>query len=179
MKINFITGGVSSGKSRWAATYFQACDNVLYLCTSDKMDDELAERIKWANEHNFVEWVIETSASPSSAEADKHKFIIFDDLATYTSKYINALGLSADQMTREKKVEVTSLIVDEMEDLISKVQINGSNLTIISSEVSFSVMPQDTEQKYFRDVLGSVNQRIANSSTDVYMSVSGIQFKIK
>ncbi len=33
-----ITGGAASGKSRWAATYLRACDNVLYWSVSDTMD---------------------------------------------------------------------------------------------------------------------------------------------
>ena len=56
-KISLITGGAATGKSRWAVSYFQH-DNVLYICTSKKLDKDIVQRIKYSNEHNFVEWII-------------------------------------------------------------------------------------------------------------------------
>ena len=58
------------------------------------------------------------------------------------------------------------------------VEINGA-LVIITLEPGFSVMPLSSEQTSFRDILGAVNQRIANTAQEVYLSVSGIQFRIK
>ncbi len=178
-KINFITGGVSSGKSRWAVSYFAACDNVLYMCTAHELNKEIADRIKWNGEHNFVEWIIMTDFSLDDVEIDKHKFLIFDDLATYTSLTIEKMCPSEDDMTPEKKKEIQTKIIEDISNLISRVQVNDATMTIISSEMGFSVNPVSKEQKFFRDVLGSVNQRIANLSSEVFLSVSGVQFKIK
>ena len=52
-------------------------------------------------------------------------------------------------------------------------------MIVITLETGFSVAPTDPRQIAFRKILGSVNQRIANSSDEVYFSASGIQFKIK
>ena len=49
----------------------------------------------------------------------------------------------------------------------------------ITLETGFSVTPANREQAIFREILGNVNQRIANMSNEVYLSASGIQFKIK
>ena len=52
-------------------------------------------------------------------------------------------------------------------------------MTIITLETGFSVSPADPRQKALRRIIGYINQRIANSSDEVYFSASGIQFKIK
>jgi adenosylcobinamide kinase/adenosylcobinamide-phosphate guanylyltransferase len=57
-------------------------------------------------------------------------------------------------------------------------ELNGA-LVIITIEPGFSVMPLNSAQTAFRDIMGFVNQRIANTAQEVYLSVSGIQFKIK
>ncbi len=66
-----------------------------------------------------------------------------------------------------------------MLDLIDRVKEIEGTLLILSLETGFSVCPEKQEQVMFREILGNVNQRIANMCTDVYMSASGIQFKIK
>lgn len=52
-------------------------------------------------------------------------------------------------------------------------------MIIITLETGFSVTPADPAQVAFREILGAVNQRIANMSNEVYLSASGIQFNIK
>ena len=178
-KINLITGGSGSGKSRWAASYFAACDNVLYMCVPEEMDPDISERIRWSNEHNYVEWVIKTSFDINDPEIDMHKFYIFDDVATYTYNAMKAACPDPQDMTPEIKREIQKNVINDISDLISRVQINDGNMIIITIETGFSARPDDLEQFNFREILSGVNQRIANISSEVYMSISGIQYKIK
>ena len=57
-------------------------------------------------------------------------------------------------------------------------EVNGA-MVIITVEPGFSVYPMDNEQSSFIDIMGAVNQRIANTAQEVYLSVSGIQYKLK
>ena len=77
----------------------------------------------------------------------------------------------------KKTVEKT--IIEKIQDLREKVEENFGSLTIITLETGFSVAPVDKHLAVFREILGHVNQRIANTSDEVYFSASGIQFKIK
>lgn len=76
-KTILITGGAASGKSRWAVSYFAACDYVLYLRTSDAVDADTMHRIEYGNKQNYVEWDIKTNvtSAPASYFTD-HKFVI-------------------------------------------------------------------------------------------------------
>lgn len=103
-KTILITGGAASGKSRWAVSYFAACDYVLYLRTSDAVDADTMHRIEYGNKQNYVEWDIKTNvtSAPASYFTD-HKFVIFDSLAAYTSNTIKEMCPDVSAMTDELK----------------------------------------------------------------------------
>lgn len=179
-KTILVTGGAASGKSRWAVTYLAACDYVLYLRTADEVDHDTLSRIEYSNKQNFVEWDIKTGVSEAPAEAiSDHKFVIFDSLAAYTSLMINKMCPNIDDMTEELKKEIEKKIISDVSDMYDKIMVIDGSMITITLETGFSVTPENHAQAIFREILGTVNQRIANMSNEVYMSASGIQFKIK
>lgn len=177
-KITLITGGAASGKSRWAISYFADCNNVLYLCAAPHLDKEAADRIKWNSKANGVKWDIQENIRLRSAETDNHRYIIYDSLARYTADMINALSRSSPSVSSEKD-RLKKSVSEDIERFIDKVNTADSNLVIITNEVGFSVIPSNDSGRSYRDILGFVNQRAANMAAEVYMSVSGVQMKIK
>lgn len=179
-KTILITGGAASGKSRWAVSYFAACDYVLYLRTSDAVDADTMHRIEYGNKQNYVEWDIKTNvtSAPASYFTD-HKFVIFDSLAAYTSNTIKEMCPDASAMTDELKKEIEKKIIGDVTEMFDTIMVKDGSMIIITLETGFSVTPADPAQAAFREILGAVNQRIANMSNEVYLSASGIQFNIK
>ena len=58
--------------------------------------------------------------------------------------------------------------------------IKNTGLAVILDCGEFNeIHPKDKEQVAFREIMGAVNQRIANTAQEVYLSASGIQFRIK
>ncbi len=178
-KTFFITGGAASGKTRWAITYFELFDNVLYLCIDDEIDKDILARIEFDNKRHGIKWEIETKVINPAERVTGHKFVILDSLGAYVSRVMNKNCSDFSNMSEELMHSIERQVVDEISDLIHAVQEIDGNLIIISIETGFSVCPQDKSQQCFREILGFVNQRIANMSTEVYMSASGVQFKIK
>ena len=82
-------------------------------------------------------------------------------------------------LTHDEYEKVRSTAVNNVIECMNKVIALNGALVIITIEPGFSVNPTDGEQTAFRDILGAVNQRIANTAQEVFLSVSGIQFKIK
>lgn len=177
-KITLVTGGAASGKSRWAVSYFAECDNVLYLCAAPHIDKETAERIRWNSRAKAVNWRIIENSRIRSVQPEGHKYIIYDSLARYTADMITALSRGYSGGLGEKD-RLKMSIAEDVERLIDKVNETGSNLVIITNETGFSVTPTNDNQRVFREILGFVNQRTANMAAEVYMSVSGVQMKIK
>lgn len=175
-----VTGGSASGKSRWATTKFAAYDNVLYLCAAGQLAEDTRRRIEYDNKRNYVEWDINTSvvANPDSYYKG-HKFAIFDNLATYTLNTFQEMCPDVEKFNEEMSRQIQKKVVDEVLDLYEAVKLSEGTLIVETLETGFSITPDNKEQAAFRRVLGLINQRIANCATEVYLSVSGIQFKIK
>lgn len=179
-KTMLVTGGAASGKTRWAVSYFAACDYVLYLCVTDAVDNDTMSRIEYGNKQNFVEWDIKTNTDSNLADyVTDHKFVILDNLAAYVSKVIDKMCPNPEDMTVELKKEIEKKIIEDISAIYDQVMVIDGSMITITLETGFSVMPNNREQQNFREILGTVNQRIANMSNEVYLSASGIQFKIK
>lgn len=179
-KTIIITGGAASGKTRWAVSYLEECDNVLYLCTSDKMDTDTEKRIEFGNHKNYVAWEIRTGVRNSPADCfDGHKFFIFDNVGSYVANRIGEMCPDVESMTEDVKKSIEKNIIDDITYMYDKASELDGTLIVITTEMGFSVLPDNKAQIMFREILGNVNQRIANISNEVYLSVSGIQFKIK
>ena len=82
-------------------------------------------------------------------------------------------------MTDELMKSIEKMVISDVESMRDRIRENDGSMTIITLETGFSVAPDDLRQKVLRRIIGDINQRIANSSDEVYFSASGIQFKIK
>ena len=175
-----ITGGAASGKSRWAVTNYSRYDYVLYLRTGDTLDPDILHRIEYGNNQNGVEWDIVTGVTEVPAEkiAD-HKFVIFDRLDHYTALVMNKMCPDISQMTDDLMKSIEKRVISDIEDMRERIRDNDGSMTVITLETGFSVAPTDPTLLALRKIIGDINQRIANTSDEVYFSASGIQFKIK
>lgn len=175
-----ITGGAASGKSRWAVTNYSRFDYVLYLRTGEAVDPDILHRIEYGNNQNGVEWDIVTgiTADPAAAVGD-HKFVIFDRLSDYVSILLDEMCPDIAAMTDELMKTIEKRVISDVEAMRDRIRENDGSMTIITLETGFSIAPEEPRQKALRRMIGDINQRIANSSDEVYFSASGIQFKIK
>ena len=175
-----ITGGAASGKSRWAVTNYSHYDYVLYLRTGEAVDPDILHRIEYGNNQNGVEWDIVTGVMDSPAERiGDHKFVILDRLEDYTGAVLNRLCPDISQISDDLIKTVERRVIGDIEDMRERIRENDGSMTVITLETGFSIAPTDPTQLALRRIIGNINQRIANSSDEVYFSASGIQFKIK
>lgn len=175
----FITGGSASGKSRFAVSYFSGCDYVLYIKSGLKADWDIINRIQYDTEKHGVQWsVIPTGSLSPSVEVKDHKFVIFDNLRTFTRLAMEEMAPDGDvdEITRK---QIEKCVISEINALRDRVAENLGTIIIITVESGFSFAEESPRMSAYRDILGRVNQRIANTSDEVYFSASGIQFKIK
>ncbi|MDR0222241.1 MAG: bifunctional adenosylcobinamide kinase/adenosylcobinamide-phosphate guanylyltransferase [Oscillospiraceae bacterium] len=177
-KITFITGG-TGGKSRWAITNYAPFDNVLYMVVSDELDEDTAKRIDYSCKEHNIEWDIRLSADNLAKMVEGRKFSILDDLSAFVKRVVAGKCPNLDEMNHKLRREIERESIKEIEELMNAVRSSNGNLTIISTEIGFCPVPNDEEQRWFREILGNVNQRIANLCNEVHLSTSGVTFKIK
>jgi adenosylcobinamide kinase/adenosylcobinamide-phosphate guanylyltransferase len=178
-KITFITGGAASGKSRWAVTNFAACDNVLYMVISGSLDADTARRVEFNCKERDVEWEIRLSAENLAEMAQGRKFSILDNLGAYVNRISANKCPDIANMNNDIRREIEQQAIADITALIESVRESHGNLIIISTELGYCPVPAEEESRWFKEILGNVNQRIANISNEVFLSASGITFKIK
>lgn len=178
-KITFITGGASSGKSRWAVSCLESCDNVMYMYIDDALDRDIAGRIEYNCKNRGIEWDVVTGADNLVKLVEGHKFAILDNLCAYVNREVLRKCPEADKMTEELQHEIQEQVKSNILELMNFVKEANGVLYIISTEISYGSIPYEPEQVWFREMMCAINQRIANMSTEVYLSASGIVFKIK
>lgn len=177
-KTVLVTGGAMSGKSRFAVTAFECCDEVRYLCTRPSLDENAKQRICFnESRHNF-KWHIEENFRPDLLECDGITNAIFDSLAdlVFASMYEYPYVLEEDEDIADKLIKDLIFAMNEMSD---KVKRSGGNLVIITREVSCCPEQENETTEKYVEILSTVNQRIANICDEVYVVVSGIPVKIK
>ncbi len=175
----FVTGGAASGRSRFAVSYFSGCDYVLYLKSGLKADWDIINRIQYDTEKHGVQWdVIPTCSLSPSLEVKDHKFVIFDNLRAFTLLAMEEMAPDTDIDELMRK-QIEKRVLSEVNALRDRVAENLGTIVIITGELGFSFSEETTRMSAYRNILGRVNQRIANTSDEVYFSASGIQFKIK
>ena len=177
--ITVVTGGAKSGKTRWAINYFATCDNVLYINTGEKVSEDIRRRIEFKNRKNDVMWEILENVKDPCELIEGHKFFIFDGLASYTMRIIDREAGDPEQLSYESRKRIEAKIISDIQSMMQAVERLHGDMVIITVETGFSLVPDDKKQALLREVIGSVNQRIANIAEEVYLSASGIQFRIK
>lgn len=167
----FITGGCRSGKSRHALDYANRhFSKKLFLATSEVLDEEMAQRIENHKKVRGPEWQtieepVEIVNKIKEYGADG-KVILIDCLTLWLYNLL-------------MRWDNDSRIIDETDKLINIIKQNPASFILVSNEVGMGIVPADPLSRRYRDLLGTMNQRIAEALDTVIFMVSGIPLFLK
>jgi len=166
-----LTGGVRSGKSRYAQSLAKGVKGrVYYVATAEALDAGMRKRItahkksrprSW---HTVEEPVSVIRAVNSLPRGDKT--VILDCLTLFISNLIHK-GLS------------DAGIRSEVKGVVSALRKNSSLAIIVTNEVGSGIVPDTALGRRFRDLQGAVNSMVAKEAEKVCLLVSGIPLYIK
>jgi adenosylcobinamide kinase / adenosylcobinamide-phosphate guanylyltransferase len=167
----FITGGCRSGKSRYALHYAnQHFSKKLFLATCEVLDEEMAQRIENHKKMRGLEW--QTVEEPIDIidrikkEGADSEVILIDCLTLW----LYNLLMKWDSDLR---------MMEETETLIDALKKSDASSILVSNEVGMGIVPADPLSRRYRDLLGTMNQRIAEALDTVIFMVSGIPIFLK
>jgi adenosylcobinamide kinase/adenosylcobinamide-phosphate guanylyltransferase len=170
-KIVFVTGGVRSGKSRFALDYAnQHFSKKLFLATCEALDEEMARRVEDHQKRRGPEWL--TIEEPIKVVdkikpyGDEVEVILIDCITLWLSNLL--MGLESD-----------SRIMEEVDRLSEAMKKSPSSFIIVSNEVGMGIVPIDSLGRRFRDLSGMANQKMAELAERVILMVSGIPIFLK
>ena len=157
-----LLGGARSGKS--AAAVRLAVDSgapVTFIATALAGDGEMADRIRRHRESRPASWkTVEAPVDLLGAirSAGPGDFLIIDCLTLWVS---NLLGQGAQAAEIDA---ATDAIVEEL---------RGRASVVVTNEVGLGIVPVNDLARSFRDVLGSVNARVAASADRALFMIAG------
>jgi adenosylcobinamide kinase / adenosylcobinamide-phosphate guanylyltransferase len=194
-----ITGGIKSGKSRFALDLAREIEEAvpqlpsLSISTSDPAVPQPPSLT--ISTPNPKEKIFIATARPVDREMqdkiDRHKKERGSDFKTVEE----AIHLA----TVLKKMNPSTAIIEcltlwlsnlffevgeseklqEIESLIAALKEFKGNLIIVTNEVGWGIIPQDEISRRFQAELGSLNQKVAQICDEVYALISRIPLKIK
>ncbi len=186
-----ILGGARSGKSTFAERLAMSSKRqVAFIATATGSDDEMRERIARHRTARPPEWqtLEETldlagAISRASQQADVLLLdcltlwlsnVLFQDIAVYDEGELATVSRSAHMLVSERAMK-------GLNDCMHAIQSLGAEKTVImvSNEVGMGIVPAYPLGRLYRDTLGYMNQRVAQTADRVYLLVAGIAVDIK
>jgi len=166
--ITYVTGGVRSGKSRFAMNLaLQKSANPVYVATSRIWDDDFAQRVKRHRDERGPEW------TSLESERDIHllplagKVAVIDCVTLWLTNLFVAFEYEVEKSLAAFKAEIDALAAID------------ADLIIISNEIGMGVHAETAAGRKFTDLQGWANQYVAAAAKEAVMLVSGLPFILK
>lgn len=164
-----VLGGVRSGKSRHAEDLMTRHGNVVYVAAGlpPTDDPEWAARVVAHRARRPSTWrTVETSDLTSVLRSARSPLLI-DCLGTWLSRVLDEVGAWDQRKGWERRLD------DRLEDFLAAWASAVVPIVAVSNEVGSGVVPATFSGRLFRDVLGTLNSRVAAESDRVRLVVAG------
>ena len=165
-----VTGGVRSGKSGHAEALLSGVADVTYVAPgrpADGSDPEWDARVALHRARRNPDWTtVETSALDEALRAAKGPVLI-DCLGTWLTAVLD------DEMLWDATPEEAFSAVDVRLDALCGALEATTRAVVVTNEVGLGVVPSHRSGRMFRDLLGTVNQRVAAACDEVHLVIAG------
>lgn len=165
-----VTGGVRSGKSCHAEALLAQATSVTYVApgptTDEDPDPDWATRIAAHRARRPGHWTtVESRDLAAALRCDGP--VIVDCLGTWLTGVLDERGLWDDPSDR-----VTGLVSGLVDEAVTVLH-DRDDVVLVTNEVGLGVVPAHRSGRLFRDLLGSVNQQLAEACHEVHLVVAG------
>ncbi len=171
-KLIFITGGVRSGKSKYAVNLAKNISkNVVFLATALPFNDlEMRKRIQTHQKNRPSCWkTIEEGMNivPLLSQLNCPQRVIIIDCLTL---------LISNLLLNNAKEEDIIKQIEKIADCAGKF---NQTTIVVSNEVGWGIVPENPLGRKFRDLSGMANQIMARKAQEIWLTVCGIPVRIK
>ncbi|WP_314036434.1 bifunctional adenosylcobinamide kinase/adenosylcobinamide-phosphate guanylyltransferase [Dietzia sp. CH92] len=179
-----VTGGVRSGKSRHAVRLLAGGEAdaatgaagtgatpVTFVAPgrpADELDDpDWAKRVAHHRAHRPSSWRTVESPDVATALREAPGPVLVDCLGTWLTATVDDLGLW------DAPVDEARAAVDERTDVLCAALEARTDVVLVTNEVGSGVVPPYRSGAVFRDLLGALNQTVAECCDEVHLVVCG------
>ena len=171
-RILLVIGGYRSGKSGFALNLAEkiAIDDRCFIATSLPLDGEMEDRIRKHKEERGPTWnTIEAPVQAPEAiikSSDKGRVLLVDCITMWLSNLILDEGTAPN-------------IAKYIKNMKASLKKTACPVILVSNEVGTGIVPENRLAREYRDLVGSVNQELAELADCVVMVIAGIPVWIK
>jgi adenosylcobinamide kinase/adenosylcobinamide-phosphate guanylyltransferase len=166
-----VLGGARSGKSAYALQRAQEWDGrLVYLATAEARDEDMKKRIaRHRTRRRSRRW--ETIEEPLDVVWQLKEL---DD--SIGAVVLDCVTLWVSNALLQKKQEE---LENQVAELVEELPLLPFHFLAVSNEVGLGLVPDTPLGREYRDLLGTVNQRLAQACKEVIFMVAGLPMKIK
>ncbi len=172
-----VLGGARSGKSVEAERSLAAAPHVTYVATGGLRDGdaEWAARVRLHRERRPAHWTtVETlDVAAVLAGAATDDAVLVDCLALWLAGRLDEARTWETEPGSPAYAESLGLVERDVAELADAVRTTAARLVLVSNEVGSGIVPEHASGRLYRDLLGSLNARIAAECDDVSLVVAG------
>lgn len=171
MKV-LVTGGVRAGKSFHAESLLVAEPHVTYVAPGPEADvdadPDWAARVAMHRARRPEHWETIETRDVAAAVRAAEGAVLIDCLGTWLTALIGELD-GWDRLRDDWE----PVLHERVADAAAAIGDHDGTVVAVTHEVGMSVPPEQWSGRVFRDLLGVVNQRIAQECDDVLLVVAG------
>jgi len=179
--MTLITGGVRSGKSRYAEGLCrERGDKTLYLATGTGYDSLMQEKIRRSQKNRSMAWVTREGyvnlEQVIKAEGNRYDSILLDSVTSWVADHMKLIiaddpGISL----RDLEKRLLSLLSPLLDAAIR----TSAEVFLVTNEVGFSFDPATERMRRFVEAMGRVNQHLAAACNRVVFVWAGLPVQLK
>lgn len=183
MGIVVITGGVRSGKSRFAEELAlelvqkPSTGKVLYVATGKAWDSEMAHRIQLHQIRRPADWgLLEVSNHLEEVfvSSPAYEVVLVDCLSNYISNRL--IQIPEEKMYDQ---EIQQQILLSIQQWVQAMNEDKRTYLVVTNEVGLGGVALSSLGRWYADLLGEANQLLASQAESVYVVFCGIPRRIK
>ena len=167
-----VTGGVRSGKSRYAESLLSFDDPVSYLTpgypANPVADAEWAARVAAHQLRRPATWRTVETLALADAIADAPGPVLIDCLGTWLTRLLDSW-----QAWDAESPDWSHRLAEESSSLVAAMREHAGDIVIVTNEVGWGVVSEYRSGRLFADNLGRLNQQVAAACDQVYLMVAG------
>jgi adenosylcobinamide kinase/adenosylcobinamide-phosphate guanylyltransferase len=167
-RVTLVLGGARSGKSRHAQALAEAQGGALvFVATAQALDDEMRARVAQHRADRDTHW--RTVEAPHAlaetivADGQPGSVLLVDCLTLWASNLL--LG-----------EEDAALALDALDAALRD---TAARVVLVANEVGLGIVPDNALARRFRDLAGTINQRVAARADRVVFIAAGLPLVLK
>ncbi|QUR66696.1 bifunctional adenosylcobinamide kinase/adenosylcobinamide-phosphate guanylyltransferase [Mycobacterium spongiae] len=165
-----VTGGVRSGKSTHAEALLADATEVAYIAAgrpADGSDPDWDSRVARHRARRPSTWLTIETADVAAVLSARQGPVLVDCLGTW----LTAL-MDREALWDAGTADVYAAVDGQLERLCEALT-GLSDAIVVTNEVGFGVVPAHRSGVLFRDLLGTINQRVAAVCDEVHLVIAG------